>query len=682
MTARADLLALTADDLADITSRGAVKRALRELDAGEPVLTVRCADDGTVVVDAADATTVTLPPGVAVQDAPCTCDAVGCCRHVARAVLAYARDAATAQDAGAGAPPATAAPWDPGAFSDDDLAAGLRPAVLRRGRRLAAAGVTATLVRSAKPVALLHDAGVAVRFVVPGELAYARCDCVDPPPCEHVVAAVEAFRALASELDAGIVVLAPGDGAAGATAEPPPAAGLRALEAALALLAEAGVATGREAPRDALRHAETRCRTAGLPWVADTCAELADLCDRHARGDGTFDPERVAQLAGEALLRGDALAAPSRAVPRLFAGGPRSAAETAVAGGRLVGIGTRVRAAGPRVDVDALVYDTSAHRLLARGRTFDDPPDSPPRPFAELAATSLQRGIAIAGAGAGQLVATGGARSAAGRLRLGRRPAALSAQRFEWDAVLRAPVLAEGAAEARALASAALPAPLGLRTAGAGIVVLALASIAEAGFHVASGSVVALARDALGAEVLIVHPYSGRAAGGSERLLARLAAVRDGTAAARFVAGEARMRGARLEIRPTGLVVEDAGGHRELCQPWVDRGDAAAAAAIVPADAQAPAGEPAVDELLGDLQEELGALLVTGVARADRSVREQWALLGERMARAGSVTLARAVDRVAAALAARAHDPRWEAGPAVAALLELAPAVELARALR
>lgn len=107
-------------------------------------------------------------------------------------------------------------------------------------------------------------------------------------------------------------------------------------------------------------------------WIADTCAELADLCDRHARGDGTFEPVRVAQLAGEALMRSDALAAPASVVPRLLAAGPRSTAETTVGGARLVGIGTRVRDVGHTVDVDALVYDTSAYRLLAIGRTFED----------------------------------------------------------------------------------------------------------------------------------------------------------------------------------------------------------------------------------------------------------------------------------------------------------------------
>ena len=99
--------------------------------------------------------------------------------------------------------------WDPGSITDEALAAALRPAALRRGRTLVERGVTATVVRSAKPVALLHDVEATVRFLVPGDLAYARCDCADQPPCEHVVPAVHAFRALAPEEEAGLVELPP-----------------------------------------------------------------------------------------------------------------------------------------------------------------------------------------------------------------------------------------------------------------------------------------------------------------------------------------------------------------------------------------------------------------------------------------------------------------------------------------
>lgn len=668
---RADLLALTPDDLAMLTNRGAVKRAVRELAAGVPAVRIHEGEDGTVTADAGDGTAVTLPAGRPLEHARCTCDAAGMCRHVVRAVLAYA---------GGGAEPLTReltqqAVWDPGSFTDEELAASLAPDALRRGSRIAAAGVTATLVRSTKPMALLHEASVTVRFLVRGELSYARCECAGQPPCEHVVPAVRAFRALDRAHEGGVVETRP---------RPcPGTAPLAALDSALSLLAEAGVAGGGDAPRQALRRAEHACRAAGVTWPADVCAELADLCDRHARGDASFDPLRVAQLAGEALLRADALRAATGAVPALFAGGPPSSSGTAVGGGRLVGLGTRVVQFRRAVDVDALVYDVAAHRVLALGRSFGDPNKGEPQPpFGELAATSLTRRISIASVGAGQLIATGGVRTPSDRLRLGRSPAALSPQSYDWEALLRAPVLVAGAAEARAVRTAAVPSSLGPRTSGANLVVIPVGAVAEAGFHVATQSVVALASDRDGAQLLIAHPFSQRAAGGADRLLAALGEAREGSATLRFVSGYVSVQGAVPVLAPIGVVVEATDGQRRLVQPWVDTGPPSPAEGFDSAPAQAIApGQPDVREHLLELQAELGNLLVTGIARADRTVRDAWARLAEQIDSQGSVILAAGAERVAATLAARTDDPRWAPGAAVSAALDLAPAVELARAL-
>ena len=405
------------------------------------------------------------------------------------------------------------------------------------------------------------------------------------------------------------------------------------------------------------------------------CAELADLVERHAAGDAAFDAVRVAQLVGEAVLRGDALRA--RSAPALFVGGPRSTAETEVGGGRLVGLGTRVRHVGRLVDVDALVYDTTAHRVLAIGRAFGDPDEAPPRAFADLAATTLQRSISIASVGAGQLIATGGRRSPGGRLKLGRRPAALSAQRFEWGELLSAPTLVEGVAEARSVRSAAAPPPLGPRTAGANVTVVPLATLDAAGFHAATQSVVAQVRDPLGAELTIAHPFAQRAAGGAERLLAAL----DSGVKPLYVSGSLRLRGAETVITPIAVVLERPDGARFMVQPAVDRGDPAAAVSIDSDVVETPPGEPAVQQHLHELQTALGELLVTGIGRADRTVRDAWAALADVSDGRGSVLLAAQVRAVADALAARAHDPAWTPVAAAAVTLPLAAALELAHAL-
>src|SRR6187399_3212284 len=95
---RADLRALTPDALAALSNRGLVKRAQKELEAGQ-VPTLEELPDGTVVGRFGDVET-RLPPQTALRDVPCTCGAVGVCRHKLIVVLTYARHAMSAATAG------------------------------------------------------------------------------------------------------------------------------------------------------------------------------------------------------------------------------------------------------------------------------------------------------------------------------------------------------------------------------------------------------------------------------------------------------------------------------------------------------------------------------------------------------------------------------------------------------
>ncbi|WP_433174985.1 hypothetical protein [Actinoallomurus sp. CA-150999] len=90
---RADLLALTPDALAALANRGLVKRATKELDAGNaPAVDV--APDGTVRGRFPDGAEATLPDGGGLEGASCTCAATGVCRHRIGLILAYQRQAA------------------------------------------------------------------------------------------------------------------------------------------------------------------------------------------------------------------------------------------------------------------------------------------------------------------------------------------------------------------------------------------------------------------------------------------------------------------------------------------------------------------------------------------------------------------------------------------------------------
>jgi hypothetical protein len=58
---RADLLALTPDDLAALTNRGTVKRAQRELETGEATFTLNESDAGEITVEWSDQSRCVLP---------------------------------------------------------------------------------------------------------------------------------------------------------------------------------------------------------------------------------------------------------------------------------------------------------------------------------------------------------------------------------------------------------------------------------------------------------------------------------------------------------------------------------------------------------------------------------------------------------------------------------------------
>jgi hypothetical protein len=86
---RPDLAVLSAEDLAAMANRGLVKRAQKEVEAGELKVTWQETPDGTVVANWSDSVTCTIPGGKILADSKCTCGALEMCRHILRSVLAW-----------------------------------------------------------------------------------------------------------------------------------------------------------------------------------------------------------------------------------------------------------------------------------------------------------------------------------------------------------------------------------------------------------------------------------------------------------------------------------------------------------------------------------------------------------------------------------------------------------------
>src|SRR5262245_5582729 len=88
---RADLLALSEDDLATFASRGLVKRALRDLESGQGPSSLNETPDGNVHAVWPDGAEVRLEGNRKLDDQCCSCVATTICRHLVATILYYQR---------------------------------------------------------------------------------------------------------------------------------------------------------------------------------------------------------------------------------------------------------------------------------------------------------------------------------------------------------------------------------------------------------------------------------------------------------------------------------------------------------------------------------------------------------------------------------------------------------------
>ncbi|MBB4950452.1 hypothetical protein F4556_005987 [Kitasatospora gansuensis] len=328
---RTDLLALDLDTLAALTNRGLVKRAARELDAGQgPTLSVGA--DGTLRGRFPDGTETVLPPGTGPADGGCGCGAAGACRHLVGLILAHQRETATegAVD--------TPTDWSPGTADDHALAAAVGQRALAEARRTLDRGYPVRLYRAtpAEPVPRAELPTCTVRFPVPGELGYALTEAAAARRGEAVALAVWAFRAADErgltdpyvELDIGGRPSATGPAGLGP-----------ALELADDLLLE-GVAHAGPVFVGALRRCAEDLAADGLHWPAGTVAELAAQVDDHAGRGARYRPERHALLLAELHARHRAAGTDATAAARVL--GTHESGETPLRRIRLVALGCRI----------------------------------------------------------------------------------------------------------------------------------------------------------------------------------------------------------------------------------------------------------------------------------------------------------------------------------------------------
>ncbi|MEL6555375.1 MAG: hypothetical protein AAFQ63_18225 [Cyanobacteria bacterium J06621_11] len=591
---RADLLALTLDDLMVLSNRGLVKRAQKEIAKGVVDGSVA---DGSLTYDLvqteevlqftwSDEVVCRLPVGEVLCDRHCNCNATTLCRHLIRSVLTYQSmvqdtsqekplessensdlETTTVQsDVGA----AQSLPvWNPGDISDEEIREHFRPAQFTKLKKEFSKNQVIEVSCGHKPTAQLHSFPHTLRFLVPGDLRYTYCDCDYDAPCPHVPLAIWAFRQLDENQQSGIISTESADAAKSADSMPTlsvPTELLDDIESALCDLVTAGLQGLSPGFMASLQLLEQRCDRAYLIWPANILADLFQSLNFYRNRDARFSLEQVITLVGELCMRCDAIRSNTGASPQLFIRGPHRKQLTDLGATRLIGLGCRVHTQHKSFTLNAYFQDTSSGRTLALSSASEPLPTADTQLDYCFWQTAQRHGLKQSpwdALGAGQLLIKRGSCSPSYQLQLKRNQSVVvNPQRFDWEK-LRAPVLVDDLLELQQRLCALPPKALRPRRLDEDFYVLVITRVEQVAFLTVEQAVTAVIYDAYGQRSQLFFPYTRQASDGTEALLFCLSHC-----PIHFVSGQVTMHSGQMTIAPTAVVFEQA-GRRQILQPWI-----------------------------------------------------------------------------------------------------------------
>ena len=653
MSRRDDLLHLTPEALAQAANTGIVKRAVRELAAGDrPAVAVD--EAGLLTATFADGVAVRWPAGVPIQQAACTCGAAAVCRHRVVAVLAW-REAASADAA-----PPEARPVEE---ADDTLLARVVPAPLHAvASALRDAGVAAEVRRrgGGEPCDTVRLPSATVRYWAGAAIEAARCDCVRAAACEHVLLGVWAFRAAARGAAVSQVRL----GGAGTlhTVDRAP------FEALAEAIVRHGVARGPDALMQALSTARDAAH--GQAWTTLLVADLEAWCGAYAARSALYDAGQGADLLGELALRLAAGGQAGQAGPVLGTGQP---GDTELDRLRLMCLGARTVRDGTARRTTLVMADIDTGTRLALAHEWTVPEGREAGEAALRASERVAPGVNLEALGQGQLLAQRASRRADGSVRLARARASLNSvlpQKGDWQGLgppLRFDRVAALAREHRTHPNPALHA----RHAARRHVVFTPAVVDDVVYDAVEQEVACTLRDADGEPLLLRRTHERHV---SHALDAVAAALRGRHGPLRHVAGVLSWERGVPCLEPWALSCD------HLVVPDFARGTGELAS--VPAGAvRAGAGDPVADAV-GALRDHLSVLLHHGLGLLPRSWDADGQRLAGRLAQVGLHALASHLSAFLPGVAAAKARPGDEGlGAALLPLLALRALHEDAMAL-
>jgi hypothetical protein len=614
---RADLVALTPESVAALANLGLVKRAQREIAAGEGPSLEEDAQQ-TVIGTFPGGVVARLFAGKSLKDGACTCGAPGVCRHRVAVALAY-RAWRTE-----GSAPTLA--WDPGTTSDEELARALAPRSIERARASRAGGVvvTVTPASEAEPVPAARLPTCTVRFHVPKDLAYARCDCAAGGGCEHVALAVWAFRA---------------SGGAAATielsakkAEGHDAVLTETRDLAKALV-KAGASHAGGAFTERFARARTRAEEAGLLWISDALEALERTAEGYAARSARYDEAAFVALAAEIEARARAATSPSAELPSRFVLGAGEAKETLLDRVRLVSVGARLDADGASREAQVFLADPDSGTVLVLARTWTYAEGEKPDDGPALARRTVMPRVSLGALARGQVVTRAAKRRANLELVVGGHASHTSVTPSAGDfSGLPRSLLVESFAELRASLRARPPRMLRPRVLADGVLVLRVAAVRGVVYTPAHQELRAVVLDAAGEAALVhkrhrtVAPYA-------------LDALAEALKGPCFVCGRVTLEARGIAIEPFAIGVGGALVVPDLADRGAPLARGRAAEGASPLDPIAEALR-AADLVVADCAHH-------GLARPPQGVAARAESAADRLRDLGLVEIARRVARVA-----------------------------------
>lgn len=542
---RVDLLALTPEALASLSNLGLVKRAQRDLAAGvTPEIHEEA--DGTVVGAFADGVVARLPPSTTLKDAPCTCGASTVCRHRLGVALAYKSWHVAKQEGGP--PPLSArvpTAWSPKEISDETLEKALGRKMLDRARATLKKGMLVTLetamAKGDVPTARLPSC--TVRFLVPGDVSYARCDCaLAGGACEHLALAVWAFREMNDGVTSSIVSL----GDSGADPQR-----IEVLDDTWKLAREIiaqGIANMPAAPAR-FAGLRTRLEDCGMTWVHAIIVDLEIALEGYRKRSALYGTREVTLLVTELCARIRAGKAAVSELPARFVLGEDEAKETLLDHLRLVSLGARIRADERTRFADVYLADPDTSQVLVMRKRWDfdektEPQDGPALADRPMAARATLKAIAH-----GQIVSKVVTRHANRSIELGTSRVAqtsVTPQRGDYGS-LPAGLLVRDLAEHAKRTQLRPPRVLRPRVLAEEVHVVEISRVDDVRYSTADQRLIALLLDASGNRLVLTLRHRRAAPFAIEATAAALAKP------VRFIAGDLVHRASEWEIDPLAI---------------------------------------------------------------------------------------------------------------------------------